>query len=64
MNLLQIRDNSGEVVRTDLVDGVGLLDVGLVFGGATVSLLPMPGYQLNGHRFDCRCGTCRPGVKE
>lgn len=23
---------------------------------------PKPGYQLNGHRVDCRCSTCRPDL--
>ncbi len=23
---------------------------------------PKPGWQLNGHRADCRCPTCRPDV--
>jgi len=23
---------------------------------------PAPGFQLNGHRADCRCETCRPDI--
>jgi len=62
MNVLTIRDNNGTVVRSELVDGYGPIDVGLVRGGGTASLTPLPGYRLNGHRFDCRCGTCRPDL--
>lgn len=28
----------------------------------TVTLMPEPGWQLNGHRMDCRCETCRPDI--
>ena len=63
MNLLQVRDVHGEVVRADIIDGIGRLDLGLLHGGETVTIMPMPGYQLNGHRWDCRCATCRPDLQ-
>lgn len=63
MNVLTVRDNTGQVVRSELCDGLGRIEVGrLLWGGGTVTLMAMPGYQLNGHRFDCRCGTCRPDL--
>lgn len=63
MNVLTVRDNAGQVVRSELLDGLGSIEVGhLLRGGGTVTLMPMAGYQLNGHREDCRCGTCRPDL--
>lgn len=26
------------------------------------SVAPAPGYQMNGHRADCRCEPCRPDI--
>lgn len=62
MNVLTIHDNHGTIVRSELVDGIGPINVGLLHGGGTITLLPMAGYQLNGHRWDCRCVTCRPDL--
>jgi hypothetical protein len=28
----------------------------------SVSIAAEPGWQLNGHRADCRCTTCRPDI--
>lgn len=63
MNILTVRDNTGQVVRSELTDGMGRIEVGhLLRDGSTVTLMAMAGYQLNGHRSDCRCGTCRPDL--
>jgi hypothetical protein len=61
MNLLEVCDEYGRVIRADLIDGTSVTDIDLAHGG-TVTIMPMPGYQLNGHRWDCRCRACRPDI--
>jgi hypothetical protein len=63
VNLLHIRDGQGRVIRTEFLDGFSTVNLGLLPGGGTATIVPMPGYQLNGHLYDCRCGTCRPDLQ-
>lgn len=63
MNTLTIRDQDGQVIRERALgpDEVVWISLGEHhMTSATISA--PPGWQLNGHRFDCRCGTCRPDI--
>lgn len=44
----------GHLVAADIYDH----DVNLIWRVVE----PIPGYQLNGHRADCRCVPCRPDI--
>jgi hypothetical protein len=61
MNVLKEYDADGQLVRERPV-GVGEVVDFSVPSDHRWSLEPEPGFQLNGHRVDCRCAACRPDI--
>ncbi len=61
MNILTVRDAHGRVVHEQQVDPTETIQWTWT-AGETVTLGAPFGWQLNGHRFDCRCSTCRPDI--
>ena len=65
MNILTIRDATGRLVSERPVPEGTIVFTWphpVLGPEVSVTIAPPPGYQLNGHRIDCRCGTCRPDL--
>jgi len=60
MNILQ-EYQAGQLIRETLVGDAFTVQLS-TSNDRAFALVPPSGYQLNGHRVDCRCEICRPDI--